>query len=231
MNENNCENHENVVMQKTARKKPVGSFYHPTEETYRDGKCSCGYVSKKGHQRHAYDRKDGTHVKHTYVHRTCIPNKGAPGKIFDNLVPVKIKEENFLKSYNYKTSNNPNTRFNKLLEACKEINYKTVVLELSKLITLTKNTEENNYLIYDEDLKKLKKWRNQNPDLYKQSNKKINIHEKNICNIKNCTKNHDDGKLNTVSKNETNKTISNDENLKTKSKNLKNKTVSKNETI
>jgi len=160
-----------AVRQKTAEKKPVGTFYHPTEKTYRDGKCACGYVTKKGYKRHAYDKKDGTHVKHKYVRSTCVPNKGSPGKVLDRFKPIHLKEKNSLKPYNYKTSNNANTRFNKLLEAAKELSYRTVVLRLSQLRTLTKSSDPDHSVIYDEDMKRLKEWRIENPDLYKPVNK------------------------------------------------------------
>ena len=160
-----------AVRQKTAEKKPVGTFYHPTEKTYRDGKCSCGYISKKGYKRHAYDKKDGTHVKHTYVRRTCIPNKGTPGKVLDAFKPIHLEEKNSLKPYNYKTSNNADTRFNKLLAAAKELSYRTVVLRLSQLRTLTKSTDPEHSAIYDEDMKRLKEWRKENPYLYKSVDK------------------------------------------------------------
>jgi hypothetical protein len=168
-----CDYNHKIVMQKTAKKEPVGSFHHPTEKTYRDGKCPCGFVSKKGYKRHSYDKKDGKHVKHTYVHRTCVPNKGIPGKVLNNFKPIQLEEKNSLKPFNYKTSNNENTRFKKLLEAAKELTYKSVVLRLSQLRTLTKTTDPNHSAIYDNDMKKLKIWRKKNPDLYKTKNKKV----------------------------------------------------------
>jgi hypothetical protein len=167
---NSCPYNPKVVRQKTAKKEPIGSFYHPTEKTYRDGKCPCGFVSKKGYQRHAYDKKDGTHVKHTYVHRTCIPNKGTPGKVLDKFKPFHLEEKNSLKPYNYKTTNNGDTRFKKLLSACKELSYRTVVLRLSQLRTLTKMSDPKHSAIYDEDMKRLKEWRIENPNLYKPVN-------------------------------------------------------------
>lgn len=171
--ENNCPYPAKVVRQKTAEKNPVGTFYHPTEKTYRDGKCPCGYVSKKGYQRHAFDKKDGTHIKHKYVRSTCVPNKGNPGKVLDGFKPIHLKEKNSLKPYNYKTSNNANTRFNKLLEAAKELSYRTVVLRLSQLRTLTKSSDPDHSAIYDEDMRRLKEWRIENPNLYKPVNKKV----------------------------------------------------------
>ena len=183
--ENNCPYPVKIVRQKTAEKKPVGTFYHPTEKTYRDGKCPCGYVSKKGYKRHAYDKKDGKHVKHTYVHRTCVPNKGTPGKVLDEFKPIRLEEKNSLKPYNYKTSNNADTRFNKLLAAAKELSYRTVVLRLSQLRTLTKSSDPVHSVIYDEDMKRLKEWRIENPDLYKLvdkvKNKEVKIGDGHIC--------------------------------------------------
>jgi hypothetical protein len=167
MGDNSCPYPGKVRKQKTAKKQPVGTFFHPTETTYRDGTCPCGKVSKKGYYRHAYDKKDGTHVKPTYVHKTCVPDKGKPGKVMDKFKPIHLVKEHSLEPYNYKTTNNGNTRFRKLLEACKELSYRTVVLRLSQLRTLTKETDPAHSAIYDEDIKKLQEWRKENPDLYK----------------------------------------------------------------
>ena len=165
--ENIPKNEHKIIRQKTAKKEPVGSFYHPTEDTYRNGKCPVGFVSKKGSQRHAYDRKDGTHVKHTYVHASCVPNKGTPGKRLNDRKPIHLEEKNSLKPYNYKTSNNSDTRFKKLLEACKEMSYRTVVLRLTQLRTLTKESNPEQSTIHDEDIHRLQDWRKENPNLYK----------------------------------------------------------------
>jgi hypothetical protein len=156
-----------VRQQRTAEKQPVGTYYHPTEHTYRDGKCPNGYVSKKGFKRHSYDKKDGKHIKPAYVHRTCVPNKGSPGKILNKYKVIHLTDKNSFEPYNYKTSNNSDTRFKKLLEACKDLSYRTVVLKLSALRTLTDKSDPDHSSIYDEDIKKLQEWRKKNPDLYK----------------------------------------------------------------
>lgn len=168
LKKNSCTFPKKVVLQKTAKKRPIGTFYHPTEKTYRDGKCPCGYVSKKGYKRHAYDKKDGVHIKPAYVHRTCVPNKGTPGKVLNDFKPIHLEKKDSLKPYNYTTTNNGNTRFKKLLEACKGLTYKTVVLRLSQLRTLTKSSDPAHSAIYDEDMKRLQQWRKKNPDLYKK---------------------------------------------------------------
>lgn len=160
-----------IIYQKTAKIKPIGSYYHPTSKTYRDGKCPDGYETKKGYVRHSYDKKDGKHIKYKYVHSTCIPNKGTPGKIFDNNIPFHLNKEHSLRLFDYKTTNKPNIRLNKLLQACKNLSYKAVVLRLSQLRTLTKNTNPKISNIYEQDMLLLQKWRKENPELYK--NKKI----------------------------------------------------------
>ena len=167
--------HKGIKRQKTAKKDNVGTYYHPTEKTYRDGKCPEGMVTKRGYYRHAYDKKDGKHVKHTYVHESCVPNKGIPGKIFDNMKPIHLDEKNSFKSYNYKTSNDPEIRFKKLLKAAEDLSYRSVVLRLSQLKTLTKDSNHEHSLIYDEDIMKLREWRKKNPNVYK--NKKVNSKE------------------------------------------------------
>jgi hypothetical protein len=157
-----------IKIQKTAQREEVGTYYHPTEKTYRNGKCPNGYISKKGYQRHAYDKKDGHHVKHTYVHTTCVPDKGTPGKVLNEFKPIHLENKNSLEPFNYKTSNNSDTRLKKLLEACKKLSYRTVLLRLTQLRTLTKSSDPTHSEIYDEDIKNLQKWRLNNPDLYKK---------------------------------------------------------------
>lgn len=161
-----------VLTEKQAVKEPVGSFYHPTEKTFRTGACPIGKTLKKGYHRSQYNKKNGTHVENTDVDPVCVPNKGLPGKVIQQYKVIKINPNEDLKPYGYKTNNNSNTRFKALLEACKVLSYGTVVRKLNALkIYRSHQTDEKSiryYNIFDEDIKMLQKWRKKNPDLYKK---------------------------------------------------------------
>ena len=151
-----------------AKKEKVGTFYHPTEKTYRSGACPRGYELKKGYEREKYTKKDGTKVKSTYIDPICIVNKGLPGKLFQDERQIKINaKKNSFKPFNYSTEDNSKIRLKSLLKASKELTYRTVIRKLVALRTLTKNTNKKHSEIYDEDIKNLQAWRLRNPDLYK----------------------------------------------------------------
>ena len=160
-----------VLTEKQAKKQPVGSFYHPTEKTYRSGACPIGYNLRKGYHKKGYIKKDGKIVKNTNVDPICIKNKGSPGKLLSEFKTIVINEKNSFKPYGYSTSNNSNSRFKSLLEAVKVLSYKTVLRKLVALRTYHKNSnnEVNIKLfnIFDIDIHMLQKWRYENPDLYK----------------------------------------------------------------
>jgi hypothetical protein len=173
-----------ILTQLKAEKCKVGTYYHPTEFTFRSGACPKGSSLKKGYYRNEYIKKDGTLVAKTYVDPTCIKNKGLPGKTIEGHKPIIIKNKNMLHRHGYSTKNNSKKRFDALINSAKNETYKSTVLQLSALKTLTKRTDPEHSHIYDEDMKKLKEWRKLNPDLYKKSNNnsgKIN----NSKNIKN----------------------------------------------
>jgi hypothetical protein len=167
----------NIIRPRTAMKEPVGTFHHPTEKTYRDGKCPEGTVTRKGYYRHAYVTREGKHVRPRYILETCVQNKGIPGKIFENLKPIHLDEKNSFKPYNYNTNNNSNTRFNKLLKAMEDLSYRIVITRLSQLRALTKDSDPKHSEIYNKDIIKLQEWRKENPDLYKH--KKVNVEKVN----------------------------------------------------
>ena len=165
-----------VLTEKQASKEPVGSFYHPTEKTFRSGACPVGMTLKKGYHRKGYIKMNGTVINNTNIDPVCVKNKGLPGKVLKEYKVIKITSKEDFKPYGYSTSNNGNTRFRSLLEACKVLSYGTVVRKLNALKIYLKNrTDEKSlrlYNIYSEDIKMLKAWRIKNPDLYK---KKMNL--------------------------------------------------------
>lgn len=156
-----------VLTEKQASKEKVGSFYHPTEKTYRTGACPIGSNLKKGYERKAYNKKNGTHIDKTYVDPVCVHDKGSPGKTMHQYKPITINKKSDLKPYGYSTSKNSNDRFRSLLEAIKILTYKTVILRLLALRTLTKKSNEKHSKIYNEDIMQLRAWREKNPNSYK----------------------------------------------------------------
>ena len=70
-----------ILTEKQASKEPIGSFYHPTEKTFRSGVCPVGMTSKKDYHRKSYMKMDGTIINNTNVDPVCVKNKGLPGKL------------------------------------------------------------------------------------------------------------------------------------------------------
>lgn len=178
-----------VLTEKQAMKEPVGSFYHPTEKTFRSGACPVGMTLKKGYHINQYTKKNGTTIKNVNVDPVCVKNKGMPGKVLKEYKVIKISPKDDFKPYGYSTSNNGNNRFKALLEACKVLSYGTVVRKLNALkILYSKQTGEKQvrlYNIFSEDVKMLQAWRKKNPELYKKkNNKKMNNSMKKNNNMK-----------------------------------------------
>lgn len=161
-----------VLTEKQAKKQPVGSFYHPTETTFRSGACPEGFDLRKGYQKKSYERKDGIRIKGTYVDPICVKNKGLPGKLTREASTIHMDEEHSYKPLGYKTTNNSKTRHNLLLDSVKELSYATVLRKLSalKLFHSKENNTKNQELskIIGTDIDMLKEWRKENPDLYKK---------------------------------------------------------------
>jgi hypothetical protein len=135
------------LTEKEASKKKIGSFYHPTKSTFRTGSCPKGMEI-----RIAYVKKNGTKVN-----EKCIKNRGLPGKTLESAKVIKLTNKNSLK--NYSTKNSLNERLKSLKKSVKDLSYKTVILRLSALRTLTKRTNPRVSSIYNEDMKKLKEWK------------------------------------------------------------------------
>ena len=159
---------QKILTEKQASRKKVGTFYHPTEKTYRTGACPDGYELRKSYHRKAYNKKNGIHVKESNVGSICIKNKGRPGKIIEKFKLPPLGKKDDLKPYGYNTRLTSNERFKCLLKAAKVLTYKTVVLRLSLLRTLTKRSSTKHSIIYNEDIKNLQAWRLKNPDIYKK---------------------------------------------------------------
>ena len=152
----NCE-FKKILTQNEAKKEEVGSFYHPTEKTYRTGACDEGYSLRKSYTKKGYIRKDGKKVNPIVVNEACILNKGLPGKVFDEYKVIKLDNKIELKKYGYKTSLSKYKRFDSLKKASNDYDYKPVMMKLIGLRALSKYSNPDKYKIYNEDIKKLKK--------------------------------------------------------------------------
>jgi hypothetical protein len=158
-----------ILSNKEAKKEPIGSFYHPTKKTIRTGACPIGFDLKKGYKKKSYTKLDGEKVLSSYIKPTCIKDKGLPGKLLDEYKPFTISPKNGLKPYGYSTSLSSKKRYESLIKAIKELSYMSVIRRLINLRTLTKRSDIEHSKIYDEDIKKLRLWREKHPDLYKKS--------------------------------------------------------------
>lgn len=146
-----------ILTEKEAIKHKVGTYFHPTEKTYRTGACPDGYELKKG-----YTKKD------TYVCPTCIKDKGIPGKIISKYKVLTLSNKDNLGRFGYSTKLNADSRYRSLLEAVKTFSYGTVIRRLVVLRQLVIRTSPKHSNIYDEDIKMLQAWRVKNPTLYKK---------------------------------------------------------------
>lgn len=148
--------------QKQALKEPLGTYYHPTKNTYRTGVCEIGKILKKGHTK-KIKSKNGN--KEIYIDPVCIKNKGKPGIKINNKNNSKIKE---------------NLRMEKYIKNINKLSYKSVIMKLySSLKKDNLSNSDKNQI--KKDIELLKKWRLNNP-IKKKTNTKIiseNIKNKN----------------------------------------------------
>lgn len=163
-------NMKKFVSPSTAARSPVGSFHHPTKETFRTGACPVGYIYREPYQRKSYMKKDGTKVKAKNIRGSCIEDKGKPGRTFKKDAPIHLKRNDDLKKFGYSTKLSSSKRMDALIKACKTYTYKSVALKISALHTLQKNTNPKVAKIFADDLKHLQEWRKKHPNLYKNKN-------------------------------------------------------------
>jgi hypothetical protein len=154
-----------VLNKKKAQKCKVGTYYHPTVESIRSGKCKKGEILRKGYTRKAYTKKDGTKVKACKVKASCIKDEGMPGKVLTKYKVIKINKLNSLDKYGYSTKLNSKDRFKALLKASSEYTYSKVVKRINAIRTLSK-ANKRLFDIYTKDLNNLKEWRIKNPKKY-----------------------------------------------------------------
>lgn len=163
-------NMKKFVSPSIAARSPVGSFHHPTKETFRTGVCPVGTIYREPYHRNSYKKKDGTKVNAKKIRGSCIEDKGKPGRTFKKDAPIHLKRNDDLKKFGYSTKLSSSKRMESLVKACKAYTYKSVALKISALHTLQKNTNPKVAKIFAEDLKHLQEWRKKHPDLYKNKN-------------------------------------------------------------
>ena len=122
---NNNKIRKEILTEKQALKKPIGSYYHPDENTWRSGACPKGQILKKGYKRKSYVTKTGKVIPETYIDPVCVKDKGKSGKNINN------------KNVNNKSVNNKNVN-NKLVNNNKKNNNKPIN---NKLVN---NNKKNN---------------------------------------------------------------------------------------
>ena len=159
-----------IFTQKKAKQEPVGSYYHPTERTYRTNACPKGYELKEGYDRKSYTTKKGTKVPKTHIGATCIKERGLPGKVLDEYKVITISNKNKLSEHGYSIKKSENTRYRALLKAIEDYGYLSVLRKLVALRTLTRNSNPEQSQIHNIDIKKLQEWRKKNPKLEKHQN-------------------------------------------------------------
>ena len=118
-----------VLTEKQALKNPLGSYYHPTEETWRSGACPIGKILKKGYEKKSYTTKTGKKIEKTYINPTCVINKGNNG--ITKMKEPKMKEpkmkEPKMKIYKMKE---PKMKISKMKEP--KINIEKVISNKNK---------------------------------------------------------------------------------------------------
>ena len=149
---NNNKIRKEILTEKQAMKKPIGSYYHPDENTWRSGACPKGEILKKGYKRKSYVTKTGKVIPETYVNSICVKDKGKAGKKIKN-IPVNNKPVNN-KPVNNKPVNNKlvnNKIINNKLVNIKLVNIKLVnnkpINNIKKNNKLVNNKLVNNKLV------------------------------------------------------------------------------------
>lgn len=134
--------------QKQALKEPLGTFYHPTKNTYRTGACEIGTVMKKGYKKQVNN-------KSIYIDPICIKNKGKPGILIDKKNKNKIIEDKKMEKY---------------IKEIHKTSYRSVIMKLYGDLR-KKEISPTNIKNLEKDIEMLKKWRINNPNKTKDKTK------------------------------------------------------------
>ena len=124
---NNNKIRKEILTEKQALKKPIGSYYHPDENTWCSGACPKGEILKKGYKRKSYVTKTGKIIPETYVNAICVKDKGKAGKKIKNK-PINNKPVNNKKTNNKHVNNKivNNKPVNNIKKNNKPINNKPI---------------------------------------------------------------------------------------------------------
>ena len=134
------------ISRKRARKRRVGSFYHPTKTTIRTGACGRRQILRK-----AYTRRDGTRVR-----ATCVKNKGLPGKTIASAKVLPKLKVGKLTRYGYHADKSAKARLAALSKSVRGVGYATTI---RRVVAIRNYSEHNPRLlkIYETDIKNLQK--------------------------------------------------------------------------
>lgn len=108
-------------------------------------KCPKGQIERVGY---SYKKKSGTHVS---VSKTCINDKGAPGK-GPKLIIIPKEDQGLLGDYGYTLSQSHEDRVKSIKKAFKEHSKLKILRHVNALRTLQKSNERN-YNKLNRDLK------------------------------------------------------------------------------
>lgn len=114
--------------------------------------CPKGEIERVSY---SYDKKSGTHVK---VPKTCIEDKGKPGK-GPKLIPIPKEDEGLLSNYGYSLKDSYEKRIIALKKANKNEDELKILRHVNALRTLQKSNER-----YYNKLNKDFKWLQENYD-------------------------------------------------------------------
>jgi len=112
--------------------------------------CPKGQIERVGYE---YDKANGTHVK---VGKTCVEDKGKPGK-GPKLIPIPKEDAGLLTAYGYSLKDSYEKRIKALKKANKNEDELKVLRHVNALRTLQKSNER-----YYNKLNKDFKWLQEN---------------------------------------------------------------------
>ncbi len=99
--------------------------------------CPKGTIERVGYEYNKTNKKNGTHVK---VGKTCVPDKGKPGK-GPKLIPMPKEDEGLLTTYGYSLKDSHEKRIKALKKANVNEDELKVLRHVNALRTLQKSNE------------------------------------------------------------------------------------------
>lgn len=111
--------------------------------------CKNNEILRKTYYRKSYIRKDGTKVKGSYVHSSCIIDRGNPGK---GPLLIKNLKKGTLRHFNYSSSKSEKQRREALKNAINKLGYSTIIKKLNAVKILNKNTNPRVSNTFNKDM-------------------------------------------------------------------------------